>query len=544
MKNLKKALSLILAALMVLTMFACGGSEQKTTTEAAKTTTKAESKSTEAQNDETQGTELSAAEQAIADRKAKAAETGTYTKIVHALFTWTGEPTGMVRVQEAMNVILRDQLGIEVELIMMDAASYRQNLRLMLTSGTEQIDWFMGTSLGYSTAVNDGFLYDLEQDDLLATYGAGIVDMIDKVYLDACRFAGGLYGLPPMKDYAIEAGCFMIGKQYLDGIGYQYTEVDNEVKSSWEEVENIFDQLHAKYPEKYVYAIIANQIGQGTSVDSIGGDSYGVLIDIENGREVVDLFSSDLYMEMCQRMYRWNQKGFISQDALTDSTAASARIRAGNHMAYMSQSKPGYKTQVLAEAGEEMILFICGDNVIKSTGCNNTLASMNQGTEDPIAAMQYMEALYCNADLANLIVWGEEGKDYVLTDDGHITFADGLDASTAEYYHTMNWELPNQYAAHSWVGDPLNLGEVTMSFNNGAKKSIALGFTFDNSEYLAELTALNNVSDQYQKGLLLGFVDPETGIPEFVNALKDAGLEKYIAAKQAAYDEWLEINGK
>ena len=42
---------------------------------------------------------------------------------------------------------------------------------------------------------------------------------------------------------------------------------------------------------------------------------------------------------------------------------------------------------------------------------------------------------------------------------------------------------------------------------------------------------------------MLGFLDPEVGIPEMEAKLEAAGLNEYIAAKQAALDEWAAANG-
>ena len=43
---------------------------------------------------------------------------------------------------------------------------------------------------------------------------------------------------------------------------------------------------------------------------------------------------------------------------------------------------------------------------------------------------------------------------------------------------------------------------------------------------------------QYYCGLDCGSVDPETTIPQFVQALKEAGIDDIIAEKQAQYDAW------
>jgi putative aldouronate transport system substrate-binding protein len=70
-----------------------------------------------------------------------------------------------------------------------------------------------------------------------------------------------------------------------------------------------------------------------------------------------------------------------------------------------------------------------------------------------------------------------------------------------------------------------------------------MGFTFDNSDVSAEYTALTNVYNEFHKQLELGFVDPEVGIPQFVERLKNAGLDHYISVKQEQVNEWAAANG-
>ena len=72
------------------------------------------------------------------------------------------------------------KLGVDVELMIMDAASYSQNMNLMLASG-EQVDLFNAVSVGYMPCVNKGYTLDLEEDDLLQTYGQGILDTFTEV---------------------------------------------------------------------------------------------------------------------------------------------------------------------------------------------------------------------------------------------------------------------------------------------------------------------------------------------------------------------------
>ena len=489
-----------------------------------------------------------AAAQAIADRKAGAEKTGQYEKVVFAFYNWTGRPAGTDRIQEKINERIRETLGLEVELLVLDSASYAQNVRLMLSSG-EQIDIFNSCPLGYTACVNDGYCLDLEEDGLIQTYGKGILDTINTDYIKACRINGTLYGIPQMRDMAMGAGAYCIGQEYLDGIGFDYDSMyeDPENKdiiyTDYDTLDDIFAQLHAKYPDKYVFAVADNLISQGSIIDNVGGDNFGVLLDPVNSLKVENLFTSDEFKEKCMRIYEWNQKGYISKDAMTDDTALSAKVKSGSYMSMMAQAKPGYKTQISGECGRPMVVFQVEKDIMKSSAVTGILWHLNQGCEDPVAAIQLMEVFYTDPVVSNLIIWGEEDQEYVVTDDGHITFPEGVNAENSEWYHTMNWLLPNQYIAHIWEGDPLDLWERMEKFNDNAVKSKALGFTFDNSDYSSEYTALTNVYDEYAKQIMFGLVEPENGIAEMQAKLEAAGLEDYMAAKQKALDEWAAANG-
>ena len=65
-------------------------------------------------------------------------------------------------------------------------------------------------------------------------------------------------------------------------------------------------------------------MSQFSNVDSLGGNVFGVLLDYGQNLDVVNLFESDFYKDYCARLYDYNQKGYISADASTDTTAVGA----------------------------------------------------------------------------------------------------------------------------------------------------------------------------------------------------------------------------
>ncbi|HHV10803.1 MAG TPA: ABC transporter substrate-binding protein [Clostridiales bacterium] len=442
-------------------------------------------------------------------------------------------------VEEAINAITRDSIGVEVDINIMDPASYTQQIPLML-SGGEHLDLFSGLGMSFSSMVNNGYALDLEQNDLIQTYGQGIIDTMGD-YLNGCRVNGRLYGMPQNRDYAAPKG-YAIVNEYLDKIGYTYN--PNEVNKITEaELDDIFAHLHEAYPDKTVFV---TQPAARTNIpcDYPGGDWYGVLMDPENSLTLTNLFETEEYFEQCNRLYKWNQLGYISPDALTDSAGSTTLIPSGAAMAYALGLKPGIILQESTSNGRAISIFSVEgqeEYILPSGSFADMPWMINSNTEVPEAAMKLMNEFYTNPVLENLLCYGIEDKDYVVDQDGFFTYPEGEDATTVYHPNVLPF-MQNEFIVGVWKGDEADVWEKTKAFNDGAIKSLAMGFSFDSSSVSSELTALNNVYEEYRYQVEYGFLDPATGIAEMVSRMKNAGLDTYIAEKQKQLDQWAAAN--
>ena len=86
--------------------------------------------------------------------------------------------------------------------------------------------------------------------------------------------------------------------------------------------------------------------------------------------------------------------------------------------------------------------------------------------------------------------------------------------------------------------DPDKWAKYT-EFNQNAHVSPGLGFVFDSEPVKAEVGAMANVIKQYQKAVETGSVDVDKVLPEYLAALKAAGLDKVVAEKQKQFDAFL-----
>ena len=69
--------------------------------------------------------------------------------------------------------------------------------------------------------------------------------------------------------------------------------------------------------------------------------------------------------------------------------------------------------------------------------------------------------------------------------------------------------------------------------------SKAFGYTFDISNVKTQAAAVSSVIGEYGPSLSCGVVDVDEKLPEFIQALKDAGIDDVIAENQKQFDAWL-----
>jgi len=518
---MKKLLSMLLALLMVLSLAACGGG-----------------------GDSGADSSGGGAGTSGGDTAAPAdsgGESGEIKHLIMAFPTWTGAPADTQMVQDAINEITREKLGIEVELQIYDAGSYKQSLTLAL-SGGEQIDILNCMLAGYSTLANQGYLLDLNEDDLLTTYGQGVIDAMGWDYINATQYNGYQYGLPNNRDMAQGRGCVAVQTRCLEGIGYQFPDDGKEIiQITEEELCDIMAQIHEKFPELETFRPVAgNSMAQYTAFDRLGGDVFGVLEDYGHEAKVVNIFESEEYYDYCRLMYDWNQKGYISKDAATDTTAVTELVKSNVLAAYHTGGKPGIKYQETAGDNTDMTIFQTKKDFVASASVAQFPWCISINTADAVAAMQLLNEFYQNAELSNLLTYGIEGVHYELTESGQMT-TQGVEK--AADYGTLPFLAPNQYLNVVSEFDAPDLWDQMRTFNNDAEKSVACGFAFDSTSVATELTACSNVYAEYQMSVEYGFVDPEVGIPEMNEKMMNAGLQKIIDAKQEQLDAWLAAKG-
>lgn len=519
---MRKVLALLLAVMMIFSLAACGKADDGNDSGAKTEDNEGTSKESEVTPAETK-------------------DTAEITHLILGMMTWTGAPADTQKVQDAINAITIDRYGVEVELQISDASSYKQNMTLAL-SGGEQVDIITNLFLNYNSMVQQGYLLNLEENDLIKNYGSGIIEAVGDEYINACRINGELYGVPNNRDMAQGRGCAAIATEYLEGIGYSVDNSKDIIKISQDELNDIYAKLHEKYPDLEIYRSTKLSMNQFSNVDILGGNAFGVLLNYGKELKVENLFTSDYYKEYCTRLYDYNQKGYIGKDSVTDTTAVTELVKAGTLISYTTGGKPGIKQQETNMCGRSMTIFQTLDDFVSSSSVASFPWAITINTVNAEASMRLLNAFYTDTDLADILSWGIEGEHYKVLESGTITFNDGVDATNSGWNHSMGWLMPNQFITKVWDGNDPNLWTNIKNFNENAQKSAASGFTFDTTNVATEMTSVQNVYDEFQLSIEYGFVDPTTGIDEMNAKMEKAGLDKIIAEKQKQLDAWAAAN--
>jgi putative aldouronate transport system substrate-binding protein len=451
------------------------------------------------------------------------------------IISGNGVPPDLSTVQDAINASVADRIGAKVKLLPINIGAWNQQINLMLASG-EKLDLMVDGSLNifnYTVQVAKNQLLPL--DDLVAKYGAGITASMDPEYLAAGKVGGKLYMVPTVRDFGGNYSLCM-RKDIVDKL-----KIDVSKIKTLDDVDKVLRAVKQKYPD------IVPLIGQtaGTSLlegyqtwDRLGNYT-GALVNFGKDLKVTNLYGTKDYAALLKRFRSWYQDGLILKDIATNKDDWSVYVKADRAFAFLAHTKPGWDAQATVQASRTMV---SAELVAPFTTTDDVLDfgwTIPRNSTAPDKAMEFLNLLYSDPAVYNLIVFGIEGKHYVKLPNGLVDFPAGVNANTVTYsFAFMGFEFGNQLQGYVFNGNPPTIWKDMADFNRRALKSRALGFIFDPMPVTNEIVACQNVLNRYRVGLETGTLDPAKTLPEFLAKLKEAGIDKIIAEKQKQLDAW------
>lgn len=489
--------------------------------------------------------------QSVSEQKEKQEPDNNSEEIVELIWHYptAGEfGPGFKAVENALNEMLEKDIGVHVTFEPCNLSESHHDAALAISSG-EQIDIVSSAYNVIGDAVEDGIIIPL--DDLLQTDGIGIVNTVNPGAIAATGYGGKVYGVPSGGPVYNGFG-YIIRKDMCDK--YDIT-IDPDKLYTMDELEDIFAIVKAGEGEGF-YCMVSQFNsdvpfkGAYIELDAVGGSTAAGVLMLNRSFEdltVYNLYETEEYKDYVYTMYDWANKGYIAPDAAIATETVEELLKTGNYLGHCFWTRPDTIANIEGATGYEYEVIKMIDNYIPYN-CE-TYCSWNISTscEYPEKAMQALNYLYENKEAAWLVQFGIEGESYEVVEqtEAGTKIRYLADISSLPYYQNYGlWgfdlDWPTVEPGEMGISEEIKTVQEALPEN---RYSPAIGYSFNASNVSAEKAAVTTVIDQYMPSINAGALNPDDAYPEFLDALKDAGIDKVIAENQKQLEEWA-LNNK
>ena len=492
---MKKILAMLLAVMMVASLFAgCA------TTDAPETT---------------------AAPAVEGGNETPTTEGGEETPAEIPTLVWVqvggGQPANYESWQAKMNAYLEEKIGVHLDVQVIGWGDW-DNRRSVIVQTNEPYD-LMFTNMGtFTSDVQMGAFADLT--DLMAEV-PGLTDLIPQDYLDACKVNGGLYGIPAYKDSSM-TNFFVWDKAVVEAHFPEYAEAHT--------LAEIDAGMRAIYAATNEAPLMLNQDGlsciTGNKYDAALLGNVGIGIAYNDGTEFVPVYEQADVLADLAMLQSWMADGLINSDA-----AVKAEI-SGNYAMGVAQGWPSAAKGWGDQRGAEVVVSQFEDTVVSNDTVLGSITCISASSEHKVEALKLLELVNTDAYVRDMLWYGEEGVNFEYVEENGVKKVQKINGDWTMAAYTQG----TFFVATPEVGSD-GFGEVQVQ-NENAVASPAMGFIPDTTEIADEIAAVQAIFEEY-KGLIMTGTGTMDDVAAMMAAMRDAGFDTILAEVNAQYTAWL-----
>lgn len=439
-------------------------------------------------------------------------------------------PADVDLVNDALNRITREKIGAEIKLVPLlgMSRSYTDprraaEVRMLKEEGVS----FDIIILGY---IQDETIL---LDSLLDIYGQEIQEALGENIMQMVRSRGPLDRLPTVSDHVASAGIAL-----RTDILKKYKLNPLDIKSL-EDLDNVFKIVSSGEPQMFM---VCSHKTNGSFLyrvkHTVALPNSEIDQSPDDWRVLVNYYETQSYLDKVRLFRKWYLLGYLPDYLPFRNINAAQLVRSCDLFSYFSAYKPGIAFEESQNSGTEMTVIPLMDPVITSQSLNLHNWGISTNCHNPGKAMKFLNLLYTDQEVVDLLMYGIEGEHYVRHPDGSIDYPPGKNAENNGYVNNMTWIFPNQLVSSIWKGNDANLWKETAAFNSAAQPASALGFNFDNSCVSEENAEIIRIVTRYAYGLETGQLDPDVYLPRMIEEMNAAGFNLVLAAAQEQFDKW------
>ncbi len=372
----------------------------------------------------------------------------------------------------------------------------------------------------------------IELDSLLSIYGSDILKSLPPDILNTAKMNGRLYSIPSSKT-AGNQWAVKFNKKYIDKYRLKLPEnIKFEELKSLEPMLAIIKEKepgvipYLTYPLScHAFAAPFNRVNEYTP-----GALY---YDNRTNYRIFNDYDSPDYFSHLKLMHKWHISGYMMKDAAycTDITPF---LKEGNWFSGVLNYVPEQEKILSDNFGYEILSVPIDRPVLTSKDAGAFMQAISSTSQDPVKVMKFLNLLYSDKYLYNLVIWGIEGRNYVKKSENIIDYSENIKPYKIDGYTLGNWSLsyiPSYLSPSIW--------EEHKKFDEAAIRSPLFGFEFDQTPVKNEVEAIAQLAKEFEGVLNVGAVDPEVFVPKVKAKYKAAGLDRVIHEEQKQLDTWL-----
>jgi len=518
MKGKMKVLSLLLAGIMTVGMFAgCSNDGGTTTSDGGGTT----------------GTSSTAG----GDEGGSTGGSGETVQL--NWYMWDQPPTAADRVVPELNKYSEEKIGITIDY---KWGTQSESLQTAFSAGDSSIDLAFACNwwCAYPTSAQKNYFYDIT--DLVQSVTPTLYSTLPEALWEGMAVNGKIYGVPTWKDSAADQ-YWMGRKDILEGAGAvdDFNNAGLRIATLTPTLEKVkawhdADPDNNAYTEGLTAPFNFNKGGFNPPTpdwDTLVGSVYiGIKMDGSNTTEVKWMFDdADVVADM-KALKDWADRGLsngkdapqIEQEPTVCVVSSGQGWDGAQYTAWGGPTK-GYETLVSHRGGPYLTSAYVqgGANVIGSAAKN------------PEASLKFLELVNTDETFRNMLAFGVEGDTFTRDELGRVTKS--TEWGTANFgIGSMNILWPEA----SLPDDQLDTNQRICNMTNEAMVSSVMGFNANLDAVESEISACSSIVAEYVPNLRCGFVDDvDAHIAELKEKLEAQGLQKIIDELQSQVDAFV-----
>ena len=439
-----------------------------------------------------------------------------------------GDSQDMTHIENAVNEYLKDKLNITLEYECFGwGDAYTPKINPMLAAG-DPIDIVFTSNWAANYRMNAANGYFKELNEYLAKYPA-IEQVMGASFLNATQINGKNYALPCNKEQAHNWG-FLLKKDLVEKYG-----IDLKSIKSLEDLEPYFDRVLKEEPG--ITPLLSVQMdGPWHLLDwntFSDDDVPGALYNDNRDTKIINQFVAPESIALYKKVREYNQKGYTHPDAATQDNF-SAEMSTGKYFAFVAPMKPGKAVEMSAQTGIEWEEIFITPIVMSNREADGSMLAIPAGSKNPERAFQFIEMLYTDPVLKNIMNYGVENRDWKFIGENTIETI-----PNSGYVSSGGWRFGDNFKDYLMANEDPNKAQLWADYNKAGLPLNNLGFVFDMEKVSNEVAACKGVVQTYYRQLFTGSVDPDSTVKKMEAELKAAGVDTLITEMQTQFDAWL-----